>query len=266
MRIISYFCMSLEKIFCMRRKLISLLQLSMICSIGYSQTDPTMNDYSERAGLENDFNNFFKAQSMHQGYNGGTLPSFSAKEETVGNRFLFDRWVHGKVINFSDSVLNKPQLLLNYDKINQSLLLFQDNKFVIEVYPEQIKGFVLSDGNKTCSFEHLPLVANQGFVQALIKNDKYSLYKKVKTRFIKADYSSNGISESGNNYDEYRDEPTYFVVFNSGKDFRRIEPRRKSIKDALPNEANKIDLYFFHNSVEMIDEAFMIGLVNDLNR
>ena len=250
----------------MRRKLISMLHLSMICSMIYAQTDPTMNDYSERAGLENDFNNFFKSQSLHQGYNGGTLPSFSAKEETVGNRFLFDRWVHGKVINFSDSVLNKPELLLNYDKINQSLLLFQDNKFVIEVYPEQIKGFVLSDGNKTCSFEHLPQVAKQGFVQALIKNDKYSLYKRVRTRFIKADYASNGISESGSNFDEYRDESTYFIVFNSGKEFRRIEPRKKSIRDALPFESKKIDLYFFNNSPELIDETFMIGLVNNLNK
>ncbi|MFI5155231.1 MAG: hypothetical protein ACHQEM_03555, partial [Chitinophagales bacterium] len=158
----------------MYKRLSTLLQLSMICSMLHAQTGPTMSDYSERAGLENDFNNFFKSQELRQSYNGGTLPSFSAKEETLGNRFLFDRWVHGKVINFNDSVLNKPELLLNYDKINQSLLIFQDNKFVIEVYPEQVKAFVLSDGNKTCIFEHLPLVSKQGFVQELIRNEKYS--------------------------------------------------------------------------------------------
>jgi hypothetical protein len=227
----------------------------------HAQSTPT--ELGERVGLQNDLNNFVQGEGTRV-FTGGSVPSFNLKEETVGSRYLFDRWVNGQVTNLRDSVMKLPTVLYNYDKVTQSLLMFQDKKIVIEIYRDQIKSFALKYKEKDYEFIRIPMISDE-FFQPIIKNKKYSLYKTIRTRFVKADYSSNGISESGNNYDEYKDQPSFYVVFSNGRDFVKLEPRKKLIKQALPKDAAKIEAYFYTNNPEAIDEAFLTGLIENLN-
>ena len=245
----------------MMRKLLLLMSLSMT---GYFVIAQNASEIGERVGLQNDLNNFVQGEGTRV-FTGGTVPSFNLKEETIGSRYMFTHWVPGSVTNFRDSVMDYSNVVYNYDKITQSLLMYQDKKVVIEVYPEQIKSFTLKYGDNQYIFQHIPMIG-EDYYQPLIYNKKYSLYKSIKTRFIKADYSSNGITESGNNYDEYKDISTYYVILPGGKDFVKLEPKKKSIKQALPKDAAKIEAYFYSNNPEVVDEAFMVGLVNELNK
>ena len=246
----------------MKVKLFLFCALLMAGSRIQAQSTPT--ELGERVGLQNDLTNFVQGEGTRV-FTGGTVPSFNLKEETVGSRYLFFFLLNGSVTNLRDSVINMPNVVYNYDKINQSLLMFQDRKVVIEIYRDQIKSFALKYGGKEYEFVRIPMISSEDFFQPVIKNKKYSLYKTVRTRFVKADYSTNGISESGNNYDEYKDMPDFYVVFNSGKDFAKLELRKKSIKQALPKDAAKIEAYFYTNNPEAVDEAFLSGLINNLN-
>jgi hypothetical protein len=245
----------------MRGKLILMLSLVLTAQLAKAQNS---SEIGERTGLQNDLNNFVQGEGTRV-FTGGTVPTFNVKGETVGNRYLFDHWVPGMVTNSHDSVLNYPSVLYNYDKITQSLLMFQDRKVVIEVYPEQIKSFTLKGTNRDYVFQHIPMIGDD-YLQPLIMSKKYSLYKSVKTRFVKADYSTNGISESGSNYDEFKDMETYYVILPGGREFAKLEPKKKAIKQALPKETAKIEAYFYANNPEFVDEPFMVGLINELNK
>jgi hypothetical protein len=246
----------------MRTKILLFASLTMF---GYLAKAQDQNEIGERVGRQNDLSNFVSGETPGRAFIGGAIPTFNSKEETVGNRYLFTRWVNGSVRNLRDSVFNYPNVLYNYDKIGQSLLLYQDKKIVIEVYSDQIKSFTLKGPDKDYVFEHINLINTEDFFQRVVTNKKYSLVKTVRTRFVKADYSTNGISESGNNYDEYKDLSTYYIIFPGTKDFAKIELKKKSIKQALPKESARIDGFFYTNNPEAVDEAFLIKLFDELN-
>jgi hypothetical protein len=222
------------------------------------------SEIGERVGLQNDLNNFVQGEGTRV-FTGGTVPSFNLREETVGSRYLFTKWVQGSVTNLRDSVMNYTSVLYNYDKITQSLLMYQDKKIVIEVYPEQIKSFTLKYGDNEFLFQHIPMMGEDYF-QPLIRSKKYSLYKSLRTRFVRADYSTNGITETGSNYDEYKDMSTFYVIFPGGRDFVKLEPKRKSVKQAFPKETAKVEAYIYKVNPEVIDEGFMVGLIEELNK
>ena len=57
-------------------------------------------------------------------------------------------------------------------------------------------------------------------MQVLSAGSKYKIYKLTTTKFIKSDMETNGLVSSGNPYDEYADEITYYVLTVKGNNVK----------------------------------------------
>jgi hypothetical protein len=216
--------------------------------------------------IQNDFQNYVNTESARN-YTGSFLPVFTSKENTLGNRYLFVRWVKGKVFNLDSQLISDDSFVFNYDKITKKLLATQDNKTVVEVNDEDMKSFTLTYGDVSVTFERIPLISNEGFYVLLAESGKkYSLYKRIKTRFQRTNFTTNGIFQSGNNYDEFIDEPDYYIVMPGQKEAKKLELTRKSVKAMFKPEISKVRSYFTDHSGEAFDEVYLTGLVNFLNK
>ncbi|HZY37085.1 MAG TPA: carboxypeptidase-like regulatory domain-containing protein, partial [Mucilaginibacter sp.] len=148
---------------------------------------------------------------------GAIFPVFTVKEETRGSRYLFTSWAHGIVINSKDSLIQAEYYYFNYDKMGGSLLLSQNQKAAIEVYRDMVKSFTLySEDGEPFVFENVPEIDKNHYVEVVEKGAKYKIYKRINTTFVKSEYETNGITTSGNQYDEYVDKATYFVIGKEG--------------------------------------------------
>ena len=196
---------------------------------------------------------------------GAIFPVFSTKEETRGSRYLFSEWAHGFVVNSKDSIIQRSNFLFNYDKIGGGLLLSQDRKSAIEVNKDLVKSFTLyGPENQQYKFEYVPLIDKGHYVQVLDEGNKYKIYKKITVEFVKSDYATNGITTTGNPYDEYVDKGTYYVIANNGAP-QQIALKKKSLKEAFSADADKLNKYFKENSGD-IDDNYLIDVGVYMNR
>ena len=200
-------------------------------------------------------------------YYGAALPVFTHKDETKGSKYLYNQWVKGTATNAGNKIITNDAYLYNYDKMGRKLLVTTDKATVIEINKNDLKSFSLIDPNKIENvFEKVALIdADNFFIQLLKDSSGYSLYKSIKTKFVRSNYHSTGLTESGNNYDEYVDEYEYYIVFPKFKDYIKVELKKKSIKDALIKEEAKVKTYFSKNAYEGINEQFLVGLIASLN-
>jgi len=200
-------------------------------------------------------------------YTGAALPVFSQKEDTKGGKYLFDQWVKGTATNSYNAVVSNDTYLYNYDKITKSLLVTSDKRSMIEISKTDLNGFTFIDkNNKEIVFEKVVAIDPNTFMIQLLKDSTgYSLYKSLHTKFIRANYHSDGLTESGNNYDEYVDEYTYYILFPGGKQFSKVELKKKSIKEVLMKEEKKVKSFFSQHGSDDLDEFFLMALVASLN-
>ena len=245
----------------MKKYLFVFLLFLIRMSDGFGQTA-----IQSQQTVQNDFQNYSRTEGARN-YTGSYLSVFTNKESTVGNRYLFDKWVKGSVVNLQDIIISNDDFLFNYDKMGKTLLATQDKQKIIEIDPDAIKSFTLTDSTEVIVFEKVPVISDRDFFIALVKSEnRYSLYKSVKTKFEKANFSTNGIFESGKKYDEFIDEPEYYIVLPGQKESRKIGLKRKSIKAALGNEEKKVKEYFSNMSeAGTLDESVLIGLITFLN-
>lgn len=214
--------------------------------------------------IETSFDNYIRSASS--GVNvGSVMPNFLIKEDTRGNRYLFDGWVKGVVTGTDGVVYNPANAKFNYDKMSQTLFMLVDNKTVMELSSGVIAGFTLSRNDSNFRFERLKNSTDLHFYQPVYKNEKgYSLYKLMETKFKRADYQSNGLVESGNKYDEYVDENQYYILSPKGE-LIRIDLKKKSIERALTNEAIKVESFFKAHKSDRVDETFVENLLQSIN-
>jgi len=205
----------------------------------------TSNSVIEHAGLKSSAENVHYNVTLPTSnlYMGSAIPVFAHKEDTKGSRYLYDKWVKGSVLTVQNVLFNNDKYVFNYDKVAKNLMaiLAQDKNVMIELDKQNIKSFSLMEDNATIDFEKVPLISAQNFQIVLVKaGGKYALYKSITTKFTKANYVSNGLTERGNNYDEYVDEAIYFVVAPNNI-LRRVELKKKSIKAVFFEDAAKVD-------------------------
>ncbi|MBS1662198.1 MAG: carboxypeptidase-like regulatory domain-containing protein [Bacteroidetes bacterium] len=201
-------------------------------------------------------------------YRMSALPAFSIKEDTKGNRYLLgERWGQGVVVTRADSLVDNKALLFNFDKIQQKLYTTKDMNTIIELEPSEIKAFAIKDKDSLMIFDRVAAIDSGRYFLVLVPavSGKYALYRDLRTRFVKSDYHSDGMTESGNPYDEYVDNNTYYVVLPGGLKARRIEMKKKYIKDILPEDANRVNQYFSKHRYDPIDEALLKDLILFLN-
>ncbi|HLY69386.1 MAG TPA: carboxypeptidase-like regulatory domain-containing protein [Puia sp.] len=248
----------------------------------------TINDQAIGNGLHDTYQNMFNGQTISSGmgpgggmpsrsvssspgfgntFSGTFLPQFTHTEETRGSKYLFDKWVGGVVVDTANNIIDNKSYLFNYDKISRGILMTQDMKSAMEINKDQVKAFALkSDNGVFYIFEQVPGLENGNFLQQLVKGNKFLLYKSIKTKFIKSNYRTDGLTESGNNYDEYLDEFRYYVLQVGAKDYKEIELKKKSIKSVLSNQTDKVNAYFSQHADDSIDESFLKGLIIFLNQ
>ena len=204
---------------------------------------------------------------LNQNFQMGTSAIFvKPKGDTRGSQYLLDDWAHGFIIDSKDSVLQNPDYLYNYDKINGVMVFTQDKSSAMELNKSTVNSFVLfSNDGKTAAFEKAPNVDANNYVQVLAMGKKYKIYKSINTQFVKSNYQTNGLSSSGNNYDEYVDDYTYYIFNVQTNSLQKISLKKKAIKAAFVKDADKVNKFIDDHSSDDIDDNYLINLGDYMN-
>jgi hypothetical protein len=196
-------------------------------------------------------------------HRGQDMTQFFSKDATMGSVYLTRNWVKGRVELLSHKILPVPDnpLLFNFDKINNVVYTInRDSKIVF--YPEDsVISFNFVDDNTVFSFEKVPWISDNFFLMPILKSDKgYSLYKRLFTKFLQADYSSEGYYSKGRKFDEYVDYYEYYITYPGNTLFRKLYLKEKEIRKALRDETKLVDDFFNIHEHE-INEESLIGIV-----
>jgi hypothetical protein len=196
---------------------------------------------------------------------GSLVPLVHTKEATQGSRLFSGDWLHGYIINDQSLLVQNPAYLLNYDKITGNLLMTTNKTSMISVNKETAKSFTLYDNGTNYTFERDPKIDNNRYALVLSSGPKYKIYKIIRTKFVVASASSNGLTTIGNNYDEYVDEPQYYVVDVAAGQAMKLSLKKKSIKQDFAKEADKVNKFLTENSGG-VDEDYLSKLCAYMNQ
>ena len=114
-------------------------------------------------------------------------------------------------------------------------------------------------------FAKVPGIDQSHYVQVLSSGSKYSVYKLIKTKFVKSDYVNNGVTSHGNDYDEYVDDADYYVFDVQANQSKKISLKKKSIKEGFAKDADKVNKYLSDNSGD-INDAYLAKLGDFMNQ
>jgi len=110
----------------------------------------------------------------------------------------------------------------------------------------------------------MTLQKKDDFFEILTKSDKgYTLLKLTKAKFLKADNTDIMRVKDGDNYDEFIDDITYYISYNSGVP-QQVTFKEKSIEKALMPEQDKVTAYFKQNT-GTLNESYLTLLIQSLN-
>ena len=188
------------------------------------------------------------------------------QDATQGSRYLYDTWVHGYVTSAADSIVENIHYLFNYDKIGGSLLVNKDDNTVLQIDGSSFKTFILFDGQaKAHPFVKVPAISPQRYVEVIADGPKYKIYKDLATKFHKADFATNGIASTGNNYDEYVDQNFYYVIKDGGQPVK-LQLKKKAIKEAFVADADKLNKFMSAAGSSDIDDVYLKQLGEAMNK
>jgi hypothetical protein len=225
----------------------------------------TNGDGKIKSTVVNTFDTFGTRQSAFN-FQSGNMSVTSHQDATQGSRYLYDSWVHGYVISAADSIVQNTHYLFNYDKINGNLMVNKDNNIVLQIDGGSVKSFVLFDKQVSNHvFVKVPAITPQRYVEVIADGAKYKIYKDVATKFHKADFSTNGIASTGNNYDEYIDQNFYYVVKDSGQPVKLLL-KKKALKEAFATDADKLNKFMAASGGGDIDENYLKQLGEAMNK
>ncbi|NHA07729.1 hypothetical protein G7092_28275 [Mucilaginibacter sp. HC2] len=183
-----------------------------------------------------------------------------------GSRFLSEKWMRGFAISYTDSLIQSSDYFFNYDKTMSDLLFTRDQRAVFAADKQEVKAFTIVDeGGAFYDFESVPAIDPKHYSMVLSSGDKYKIYRLLTCKLIKANFTTNGITSSGNNYDEYVDENHYFIWNVKTKQLQPVELKSKSIKTVLAAEADKIKAFNKEHGDDDINDAYLKDLGDYLN-
>jgi hypothetical protein len=196
---------------------------------------------------------------------GGNLNAFRTTYSIKGNRFFFDDWVKGVIVKNSGELIDDSKYYFNFDKVNDNLLVTVDKEAIIEVYKDSVKSIKFKEKDKIYFFEKVIPIQRYRFVQVLVKdNNGYSLYKTINTRFIAANYTTNGLTESGQPFDEHVDVNKYYIMYKD--EVRPVELKFTSIKKALKENSSMAKDFYADYILDEVDETYLTNIVAFMNR
>ena len=199
-------------------------------------------------------------------YQGTALPEFHAKEDTKGSLYLFDAWNKGVVANKDDSsYIDDPKNSYNINKITGDLIMTRDFQSALTVDKSQVKFVTLYDSLKNSySFLIVPIINTGLFSQVIALGDNYDIFKLTTTKFVKANFHSDGIASTGNNYDEYVNADSYYLLNVKTNELNKFDLKKKTIKQIFANVPKAND-YFSQHKNDDFNDLFLKGLGNYIN-
>jgi hypothetical protein len=240
----------------MLKIIINLILYSIVSGYCLAQTNTisigkSFQEYVNGRGANNDI--------------GGSMVAFMQKEDTQGSPYLIKDWAKGKVILKNQQVLDEPDNNLNYDKIQNQIIVRLSNNQILSVNMKDIQSFFLVDSSTSYHLTQIAQIPSH-YVLELYKDSLYSLYKLIETKFYKADYENKGIYERGYKYDRYIDKAIYYLIDSSKKVYNLHNgsiSELKKIAEDIP--ATKIFLKEEYNENKNLD-IYLIRLVEYLNK
>jgi CarboxypepD_reg-like domain len=196
---------------------------------------------------------------------GATLPMITHKEDTRGSRYLLKNFARGVIVDNAGHIITDSFNLMNYDKVDGQLMIATDARNYLEVDKEKVVAFAFKTPDTSFVFLNVPALSKVNYFLLIANGPKYSVYKSVRTKFNKANYQSNGLVESGHDYDEYVDNERYFWVRNDDS-AGVFELKKKSIKAAFAGDKAKVDAFFSHHKYDDIDDSLVRQLIAYLNK
>ncbi len=253
---------------------------------------PSANEATNEQIITNTFENYLRSAEFSNGMNvvstysssgisrvllngfgplntinsGVMLPVVEHKEDTKGSRYLLNKFATGIIVDQNNNTITDSSKLLNYDKIDGQLMITQDTKNYITVDKEKVIAFALKTQDTSFIFLNVPILSKNNYFVFIANGAKYSAYKSIRSRFVKSNYRSNGLVESGNNYDEYVDQQTYYWVDENKRTAGIFELKKKSIIEAFSAEKEKTRFYFSQHKRDDIDDYFVKHLIMYLNQ
>jgi len=194
------------------------------------------------------------------------LPTVYNKEALQGSPFLLSAYVPGLVINDQYTVIDKSDYLYNYDKMSGNCLLQRTIGKPIAVNKNQVRFFCLRTATGGYIFERVSQINPDEFFQILYKGPKYSCYKLYKSKFVSAGQKTNGYITEGNNYDEYQDIITYYLLDQKKEEAVIFELTKKSIRKTLSSESAAVEQYIKDHKYDDVDESYTVHLLERLNQ
>ena len=156
----------------------------------------------------------------------------------------------------------------NFNKLNQNLLVTEDYSKIYEVDKREVKSVTFYWRDSVYIFEHVFAINKKDFFLELIRNDrKYSLYKFIHTTIKPVNWHSNGLVTEGLLYDQFVDDPEYYILFPD-KEYRILNKINiKSIEKAfiLKKDSQKVADWLKGKNKTPAGEELLWNLILSLN-
>lgn len=202
--------------------------------------------------------------SYKLGDKGNLLAVTDQGQETQGSRFFLKGWARGIVL-FKNNSVHSSSYVLNYDKIGDGLIQKADATRFFEVDMSSIQSFSLIDSAEK-EYNFLRLTgSSSNFILEVYKDSLYSLYKRMNTKFYRADYENKGLYEKGYKYDRYEDEIIYYIKDNKGKLTEISNLNKKGFRELL-EVFPKAKEFISENRITSDKESYLINLTKYLNK
>jgi hypothetical protein len=173
----------------------------------------------------------------------------------VGDPYLFDGWVRGKVESRNPFFAN-DSLWFNYDLVSQKLVATVDQVKAYLADDREFQSITFYLSNTTLTVEHVPAINDKDMFFDVVKSDHgYSLYKHVRDAI------------RGKRYAAWY---TYYLVFptpdGSIVKWNVLDKRLIQRAFALSPDKKKVADYFDQHKDDTLNESFLRELVEYLNQ
>jgi hypothetical protein len=195
------------------------------------------------------------------------ITGFFEKEDAIGSSYLSKYWMRGVVEFTNHRRIPAPdqRFFFNFDKVNNRVYVI-DHLNKISAYPiDSISSFELVGTDRDYSFQKVPWISNNFFLMPIIKSEKgYSLYKRLITNLIRADYSNEGYFTKGRKFDEFVDYYEYYITYPGNTSFRKLFLKENIIRRVLRDESVLVNEFFSLYDNE-INEQSLLGMIQYIN-
>ena len=206
---------------------------------------------SGQGGLMNMDNNILSPENGMANIGGTNIPMGQNLYDGVkGSPMLCKDFVKGFIVT-KDTFNTLNDFSYNFDIFKNELhIKYPDGKVKIP-FNNQIRGFQLIDKDIVYNFKKASVPNDNGdkFYQIIAETNQYSLLKLWSRKFVRANATDNGITQSGRRYDEFENGETYFFKINEGV-YKEIKKLTKSnFIELLPNRKKEIETYWAKNKL-----------------